>query len=75
MAECPKCNKDIKYLVIVSKGTAIAEWSPEDGYDVTNVSMANESWRCPGCDEELFKTEEEAKKFFEEVDNAEVPKV
>lgn len=75
MSKCPKCGEELLFLTEVETKEITATYYGGSDYDVTDVQIVSEAWSCPECGETLFTSEEEAKKFFEEMDNAEVPKV
>lgn len=75
MPKCPKCDKEILFLTVVETKETTATYYGSGDYDVTDVQIVSEVWSCPECNETLFTSEEEAKKFFEEEADAEVPEV
>lgn len=75
MPKCPKCHKGIEYLDVNTTELIRATWDPADGFEIDDTWTEEEVWKCPECGEKLFEDQGEAEKFFEEDQDAQVPKV
>ena len=72
LVTCPKCGKEIDYLYYyayeLTKATVgIPEGTDEMDYshwDSLGNTRGDVNFDCPECDETLFTSEEEAKKFL-----------
>jgi hypothetical protein len=69
LPKCPRCGKEIDYLINVCEETAKYVFSFDGGKGCDYYF--DDSWpgdwsvfQCPECDEELFTNEEDAKKFL-----------
>lgn len=63
--KCPKCGKEIEYLVNWVAGEKSYEFDGEtyDSDDFMDNCTVND-YECPECSETLFTDEEKAKKFL-----------
>ena len=65
MAICPKCKKEIGYLVNWQSGENRYDYNGED-YEHQDFipNDATNDYECPECNEVLFKGEDSARKFL-----------
>ena len=72
MPKCPKCGAEIDHLhhfgYYLQKADFWLNGKGEPNYDnwddVGSMKEGTEEYRCPECDQVLFKNEDEAKKFL-----------
>jgi len=64
--KCPKCKKEIEYLLTIGEENYSFELDVNDEplYRKDNSCEGIYPFFCPECDEELFKGEEKAIKFL-----------
>ena len=69
MPKCPKCGEKIEVLENNQSGIKTWEFDGEN-YEEKDFFPDDKlnSWNCPDCDEELFYSEDDARKFLKGVD-------
>lgn len=69
MPKCPKCSKEIKYLITDVKAwrTGVIYEPMEDKLHIDlNPAFNTYTFRCPQCHNWLFRTENQARKFLKQ---------
>ena len=62
--KCPRCGKEVYYLVVYSKSWDFYLFDGEEYDHRESIPIRKDEFHCPQCAEVLFTDEGDAKEFF-----------